>query len=117
MLVDPKDSSNYIDIRRSIYKIQDVNEQAILRKNTVAQQTAESASNVLTMLFTILKMCIRDRMSTARASAPKRGKRKSFPRPRAPLPEIVLVVEFSFVFLTSATVRWRRMRGRMRRRM
>ena len=56
-------------------------------------------------------------MSTARASAPKRGKRKSFPRPRAPLPEIVLVVEFSFVFLTSATVRWRRMRGRMRRRM
>jgi PAS domain S-box-containing protein len=56
MLVDPKDSSNYIDIRRSIYKIQDVNEQAILRKNTVAQQTAESASNVLTMLFTILTL-------------------------------------------------------------
>src|SRR5580658_8349129 len=56
MLVDPKDSSNYIDIRRSIYKIQDVNEQAILRKNTVAQQTAERASNVLTMLFTILTL-------------------------------------------------------------
>ena len=50
MLVDPTDSSNYVDIRRSIYKIQDVNEQAILRKNTVAQQTAESAANVLTVL-------------------------------------------------------------------
>jgi PAS domain S-box-containing protein len=56
MLLDPKDSSNYIDIRRSIYKIQDVNEQAILRKNTVAQQTAENAANVLTMLFTILTL-------------------------------------------------------------
>src|ERR1700730_7243084 len=32
MLVDPQDSSNYIDIRRAIYRIQDLNEQAILRK-------------------------------------------------------------------------------------
>jgi len=56
MLVDPADSSNYIDIRRSIYKIQDVNEQAILRKNTIAQHTADSAANVLTMLFTILTL-------------------------------------------------------------
>ena len=56
MLVDPSDSSNYVDIRRSIYQIQDVNEQAILRKNTVAHQTAENAANVLTMLFTILTL-------------------------------------------------------------
>jgi PAS domain S-box-containing protein len=56
MLVDPNDSSNYVDIRRSIYRIQDVNEQAILRKNTIAHQTAESAANVLTMLFTILTL-------------------------------------------------------------
>lgn len=56
MLVDPKDSSNYIDIRKSIYKIQDLNEQAILRKNTVARQTAENAANILTMLFTILTL-------------------------------------------------------------
>ena len=56
MLVDPDDSSNYVDIRRSIYRIQDVNEQAILRKNTVAQQTAESAANVLTVVFTILTL-------------------------------------------------------------
>jgi PAS domain S-box-containing protein len=56
MLVDPRDSSNYIDIRRSIYKIQDLNEQAILRKNTIAQHTADGAANVLTMLFTILTL-------------------------------------------------------------
>jgi PAS domain S-box-containing protein len=56
MLLDPADSSNYVDIRRAIYKIQDVNELAIVRKNTIAQQTAENASNVLTMLFTILTL-------------------------------------------------------------
>jgi PAS domain S-box-containing protein len=56
MLLDPTDSSNYVDIRRAIYKIQDVNELAIVRKNTIAQQTAENAANVLTMLFTILTL-------------------------------------------------------------
>lgn len=56
MLVNPNDSGNYADIRKSIYKIQDLNEQAILRKNTVARQTAENAANILTMLFTILTL-------------------------------------------------------------
>jgi PAS domain S-box-containing protein len=56
MLIDPTDSSNYIDIRRSIYKIQDLNELAILRKNAIAQRTAESATNVLTIVFTILTL-------------------------------------------------------------
>jgi signal transduction histidine kinase len=56
LLLDPSDSSNYIDIRRSIYKIQDLNEQAILRKNTIAHQTADSAANVLTIIFTILTL-------------------------------------------------------------
>jgi PAS domain S-box-containing protein len=56
MQVDPTDSSNYIDIRRAIYKIQDVNELAIVRKSANARQTAESAANVLTMLFTILTL-------------------------------------------------------------
>src|SRR3984957_12938847 len=56
MLADPGDSSNYIDIRRAIYRIQDVNEQAILRKNTVARQTAESAGDVLAVVFTILTL-------------------------------------------------------------
>ena len=56
LLADPSDSSNYSDIRRSIYRIQDLNEMAILRKNAVAQQTAENAKNVLTVIFTILTL-------------------------------------------------------------
>src|ERR1700749_46003 len=40
MLLDPSDQSNYSDIRRSINKILDVNEQAIVRKNATAQRTA-----------------------------------------------------------------------------
>jgi len=55
-LADPSDSSNYSDIRRSIYRIQDLNEMAILRKNAVAQQTAENAKNVLAIIFTILTL-------------------------------------------------------------
>lgn len=55
-LIDPSDSSNYSDIRRSIYRIQDLNEMAIVRKNTVAQQTAENAKNILTVIFTILTL-------------------------------------------------------------
>ena len=56
LLADPSDSSNYADIRRSIYKILDLNEMAILRKNAVAQKTAEGAKDVLTILFTILTL-------------------------------------------------------------
>jgi PAS domain S-box-containing protein len=56
MLIDPSDSSNYSDIRRSIYKILDLNELAILRKNATAQKTAESAKDILTILFTILTL-------------------------------------------------------------
>ncbi|HEX3933082.1 MAG TPA: HAMP domain-containing protein, partial [Puia sp.] len=56
MLVDPSDQSNYSDIRRSINKILDVNEQAIVRKNATAQKTAEGAKEVLTILFTILTL-------------------------------------------------------------
>jgi PAS domain S-box-containing protein len=56
LLAAPGDSSNYADIRLSIYKILDLNEMAILRKSTVEQQTAENAKNVLTILFTILTL-------------------------------------------------------------
>ena len=52
----PGDSSNYSDIRRSIYTIQELNENAILRKNAVAQKTAESAKDILTIIFTILTL-------------------------------------------------------------
>ena len=56
LLTDPADPSNYADIRRSIYKIQDLNEMAIVRKNAVAQNTAESAKDILTIIFTILTL-------------------------------------------------------------
>lgn len=56
LLTNPSDSTNYSDIRRSIYKIQDLNEMATVRKNTAAQQTAENAKDVLTVLFTILTL-------------------------------------------------------------
>src|SRR5580692_5862001 len=56
LLTDPSDSSNYSDIRKSIYKILDLNELAILRKNGTAQKTAESAKDILTILFTILTL-------------------------------------------------------------
>src|SRR5882757_9282076 len=56
LLTDPSDSGNYSDIRRSINKIQDLNEMAIFRKNAVAQNTAESAKDILTIIFTILTL-------------------------------------------------------------
>jgi PAS domain S-box-containing protein len=56
MLTDPADPSNYIDIRKALYKILDLNEMAILRKNAIAQQTAENAKNILTIIFTILTL-------------------------------------------------------------
>lgn len=56
LLANPVDTSNYIDIRRAIYQIQDLNEMAIQRKNATAQRTAESATSTLTWLFTILTL-------------------------------------------------------------
>ncbi|MHA4811636.1 HAMP domain-containing sensor histidine kinase [Flavitalea flava] len=56
LLADPGDSSNYSEIRRSIFKIQELNENAILRKNVVAQRTAGSAKDILTVIFTILTL-------------------------------------------------------------
>src|SRR5258706_16021784 len=50
------DPGNCTDIRRSISKIQELNEMAILRKNDVAQKTAESARNILTIIFTVLTL-------------------------------------------------------------
>ncbi|HTS45587.1 MAG TPA: ATP-binding protein [Puia sp.] len=53
---DPSDPSNYPEIRQSIIQIQDLNEMAILRKNAVAQKTAENAKLWLTVIFTILTL-------------------------------------------------------------
>ena len=54
--VDPSDSSNYPQIRQSIIQIQELNEMAILRKNAVAQKTADGAKLWLTVIFTILTL-------------------------------------------------------------
>src|ERR1700760_1636035 len=56
LLIDTSDSGNYSDIRRSISKIIDLNEMAIVRKSAAAQKTAEGAKNILTVLFTILTL-------------------------------------------------------------
>src|SRR6201991_4600889 len=56
LLADPADPRNYADIRKSNVKIQELNEMAILRKNAVAQKTADGAKDVLTILFTILTL-------------------------------------------------------------
>ncbi|HSC36359.1 MAG TPA: HAMP domain-containing protein, partial [Chitinophagaceae bacterium] len=56
LLMDPSDSSNYPEIRQSIIRIQDLNEMAILRKNAVAQKTADNARRWLTIIFTVLTL-------------------------------------------------------------
>lgn len=56
LLADPNDPGNYSDIRRSISKIEDLNEMAIARKNDAAQQTAENAKMILAILFTVLTL-------------------------------------------------------------
>lgn len=56
MLANSSDTSNYPDIRRSIYQIQEVNEMAIQRKSAAAQHTADNAKNTLAIVFTILTL-------------------------------------------------------------
>lgn len=51
---NPADTSNYKDIRRAIFRIQDLNQQAIFHKNQVASSTAEHATFWLTVIVTIL---------------------------------------------------------------
>jgi len=56
LLANPFDSTNYPEIRQSLIRIQDLNELAILRKNTVVQKTADNARFWLTVTFTILTL-------------------------------------------------------------
>jgi PAS domain S-box-containing protein len=51
---NPADSSNYPEIRQGIQVINDLNQQAILRKNAIAQQTARDANLWLSVIFTVL---------------------------------------------------------------
>jgi methyl-accepting chemotaxis protein len=51
---DPKDPSNYGEIRQAIFQVLDLNASAIYRKNMVAQDTARNAKRWLAIIFTIL---------------------------------------------------------------
>jgi len=48
------DSTQYAVIRKSIYAIESLNQQAIIRKNETAQNTAEDATIWLTVIFTVI---------------------------------------------------------------
>lgn len=54
LLANPRDSSNYPQLREGIHIINALNQDAILRKNAVAQKTAEDAKLWLTIIFTTL---------------------------------------------------------------
>jgi PAS domain S-box-containing protein len=56
LLADPNDSSNYPEIRLAIYQVQDANEMAILRKNSIAKKTSDDAKLLLTIIFTVLTL-------------------------------------------------------------
>jgi PAS domain S-box-containing protein len=49
-----KDSSNYQQIRTGIHIISDLNQDAILKKNSIVQKTADNAKLWLTIIFTVL---------------------------------------------------------------
>jgi len=51
---NPKDPSNYSEIRQSILQVLDLNTSAIYRKNMVALETARNAKRWLAIIFTIL---------------------------------------------------------------
>jgi len=53
LLNDPQDSGNYVQLRQSLQNINDLNQQAIMRKNEVAKKTAEDAILWLTIIFVI----------------------------------------------------------------
>jgi signal transduction histidine kinase len=51
---NPKDITNYDEIRNDVYHVLDLNTSAIFRKNAIAQETANNAKRWLTIIFTIL---------------------------------------------------------------
>lgn len=54
LLKDAGDSNTYSLIRQSIQKVNDLNQQAIVRKNEVAKKTAEDAILWLSIIFVVL---------------------------------------------------------------
>jgi PAS domain S-box-containing protein len=58
LLAAPTDSSNYQQLRESIRMINDLNQDAILKKNAIATATAESAQLWLTIIFSTLILIV-----------------------------------------------------------
>lgn len=58
LLANRADSSNYSQLRESIRMINDLNQEAILKKNAIASATAESAQLWLTIIFTTLILIV-----------------------------------------------------------
>ncbi len=54
LTINPADSSNYPKLRQSLQIINDLNENAILKKNDIVQKTVEDARFWLTLIFTLL---------------------------------------------------------------
>ncbi len=54
LLAAPNDSSNYPQIRIGLQIINDLNQNAILKKNNIVQKTADDAKLWLTIIFTVL---------------------------------------------------------------
>ena len=53
---NPNDSSNYPEIRQSLQIINALNQDAIMRKNEVAETTAQNATTWLTIIFSVLTL-------------------------------------------------------------
>ncbi|AXY77211.1 HAMP domain-containing protein [Paraflavitalea soli] len=58
LLINRADSSNYAQLRESIRMINDLNQEAILKKNAIASATAASAQLWLTIIFTSLILIV-----------------------------------------------------------
>ena len=54
LIANPADPSNYPQLRQSLQRINDLNQNAILRKNVIAQKTGAEARFWLTIIFTLL---------------------------------------------------------------
>ena len=65
LVMNPADQSRIPAIRHSLIRIQDLNQRAILRKNNVAEQTADDAKLWLSIIFTILPV-YRTKMRSAK---------------------------------------------------
>ncbi|QEC66329.1 cell wall metabolism sensor histidine kinase WalK [Panacibacter ginsenosidivorans] len=53
---NPNDSSNYPEMRQSLQFINYLNQQAIMRKNEIAETTAQHATTWLTIIFSVLTL-------------------------------------------------------------